>query len=43
MIAKRLKLDNRINELHIKQCYLTLRDHKNDFNIKPETRLEKIN
>ena len=38
-IAKSLKLDDRINQLPIKQCYITLKDHKDDFNIKPETRL----
>ena len=42
MIAKSLKLDNRINQLPIKQCYLTLKDHQNDFNIRPETKLIKF-
>ena len=39
IISKSLKLDDRLNQLPLKQCYLTLKDHKNDFNIKPETRL----
>ena len=39
-IIKELKLENKlINQLPLKQCYVTLKDHKSDFSTKPTTRL----
>ena len=38
-IAKNLKLDNRIDALAEKQCFITLKDHKTNFNNNPTTRL----
>ena len=39
-IVKKLKLDKKlINQLPLKDCYVTLKDHKDNFFSKPETRL----
>ena len=39
-IIKELKLENKlVNQLPLKQCYVTLKDHKSDFSTKPTTRL----
>ena len=39
-IVKELKLENKIiNQLPLKQCYVTLKDHKSDFLSKQDTRL----
>ena len=39
-ITKELKLEKKlINQLPLKECYITLKDHKDSFFSKPETRL----
>ena len=39
-IVKKLKLEKKlINQLPLKDCYVTLKDHKDNFFSKPETRL----
>ena len=38
-IAENLKLDNRIDALAEKQCFITLKDHKPNFSNNPTTRL----
>ena len=38
-IAKDLKLDNRIDALAEKECFITLKDHKPNFNNNPTSRL----
>ena len=38
-IDKKFKLDNKINILLSKQCYITLKEHKNDFSSKMQSRL----
>ena len=34
-IAEELQLESKINQMPKRQCYITLKDHKQDFNTKP--------
>ena len=38
-MATKLKIEDRVERYNIKDCFITLKDHKNSFKVNPECRL----